>query len=156
MTRRDYDIESIRVAGTDEDAEWQRVNTYVADILKDCYVLFAKLARVRGDFAGKELSKLDSISNGIREIGQQLTSFSKAFTEGQYTMNRREQFGDLGPSGGPGGSSPEVEDFDFSEEDEFKEEPEEGSDKGSEPEEFEEVEEEEDKDEKKKSDKSKD
>ena len=48
----------------DRDAEWQRVNSYIADTLKDTHVLYAKLARLQGDFAGAELDQLQKISEG--------------------------------------------------------------------------------------------
>lgn len=84
---------NIHVATIDEDAEWQRVNSYIADALKDTYVLFAKLARLRGDFSGPELDKLEEISSSVREIGQEMSAFSKAFSEGEYSMVRKEQYG---------------------------------------------------------------
>lgn len=130
--QNDYDM---RTAAADEDTEWQRVNSYIADILKDCYVLYSKLARLRGDFAGSELSQLDSISTKVRDLGQNLSVFSKAFTEGEYSMNKKEQFGDGDQSlpdfesaaedfdfgagdaeGGGGGEEPEPEDFSGQEE----------------------------------------
>lgn len=107
----------LHVAGNDPDAEWQRVNSYIADVLKDCYVLFAKLARLRGDFAGQELSSLDDISAKVRDLGQELSGFSKAFTDGEYAMNRKEQFGgSQNPSDVdvPKDFEPTAEDFDFS------------------------------------------
>lgn len=124
MTRQNYDTdETIRTATVDEDAEWQRVNSYVADVLKDCYVLFAKLARLRGDFAGTELSKLDEISAHVRDVGQSLASFSKSFNEGEYSMNKKEQFGDEGGDMDiPTDFEPTAEDFDFSVEPEGGEE----------------------------------
>lgn len=70
----------------DQDAEWQRVNSYIADVLKDSHVLYAKLARLQGDFAGEELSKLIKISESVLMIGQELSGFSKAFYEGKYDM----------------------------------------------------------------------
>jgi hypothetical protein len=142
MARSNYDFETdVRVAAVDEDAEWQRVNSYVADVLKDSYVLFAKLARLRGDFAGSELVKLDSISTKVRDVGQALSRFSKSFTSGEFSMDKKEQFGNEGTELSPG-LEPTAEDFDFSageqgegpEPEEF-ETPEEGE--GPEPEEFE-------------------
>lgn len=115
-------IASKRTAAVDEDAEWQRVNSYIADVLKDCYVLFAKLARLRGDFAGAELAKLDGISSKVRDMGQELASFSKAFTEGEYSMHKKEQYG--GPDMEvPADFEPTAEDFDFSPEGEGGGEP---------------------------------
>lgn len=119
---RDPDYVTVRTAAADKDAEWQRVNSYIADILKDCYVLFAKLARVRGDFTGSELGKLDGISGKVRDLGQELAGFSKAFAEGEYSMDKKKQFGDQAGQGGQGGMDfempsdfePTAEDFDFS------------------------------------------
>lgn len=106
MALNNYDPKPTRIATVDEDAEWQRVNSYVADVLKDCYVLFAKLSRLRGDFMGHELEELDKVASRVRDIGSALTIFSKAFTEGEYHMNKKEQFGNAP-------SEPNVEDFDF-------------------------------------------
>jgi hypothetical protein len=115
MTRHSYDLDPTVRMATDEDAEWQRVNSYIADVLKDCYVLFAKLARLRGDFAGSELAKLDDISSGVRDMGQSLAGFSKAFNEGEYSMNKKTQFGEGGEVDVPSNFEPTAEDFDFSE-----------------------------------------
>ena len=115
MTRHSYDLEPTIRTAADEDAEWQRVNSYIADVLKDCYVLFAKLARLRGDFAGSELAKLDEISSGVRDMGQSLAGFSKAFNEGEYSMNKKTQFGEEGEMDLPSDFEPTAEDFDFSE-----------------------------------------
>jgi hypothetical protein len=106
-----YDIDTTRTATIEEDADWQRVNSYVADALKDCYVLFAKLARLRSDFTGMELKKLDKISSDVRDVGQLLAIFSKAFNEGKYSTVKKEQFGE-NQSG-----FEQDEDFDFSEDD---------------------------------------
>jgi hypothetical protein len=110
-------VASQRTAAVDEDAEWQRVNSYIADVLKDCYVLFAKLARLRGDFAGSELAKLDSVSSRVRDTGQELAGFSKSFTEGEYSMSKKEQYGEEGGEGMdveiPSDFEPSAEDFDF-------------------------------------------
>ena len=119
MARSNYDLDSVvRVASVDEDAEWQRVNSYIADVLKDCYVLYAKLARLRGDFAGSELTKLSDISEKARDMGAALSVFSKAFTDGEYSMSRKEQFGGGGQPGAGDSEDiePMAEDFDFSEE----------------------------------------
>ena len=119
MTRPiDFDYSVVRTAAVDEDAEWQRVNSYIADVLKDCYVLFAKLARLRGDFAGSELSRLDDVSSKVRDMGQELATFSKSFTEGEYSMSKKEQYGEEGGEGMdvdvPADFEPTAEDFDFS------------------------------------------
>jgi len=86
-----------RVATEDRDGEWQRVNSYVADVLKDTHVLYAKLARLQGDFAGEELARLSKISEAVLAIGDELSTFSKAFYEGKYEMLQSEYtYGDEG------------------------------------------------------------
>jgi len=77
---------STRVAAVDRDAEWQRVHSYIADVLKDAHVLYAKLARLEGDFAGEESANLERISEAVLTIGEELSHFSKAFYEGKYSM----------------------------------------------------------------------
>ena len=79
-----------RTATEDHDAEWQRVNSYIADVLKDSHVLYAKLARLQGDFAGEELAKLSKVSQAVLAIGDELSSFSKAFYEGKYEILQSE------------------------------------------------------------------
>lgn len=101
-----------RVAVEDRDAEWQRVNSYIADVLKDAHVLYAKLARLQGDFAGSELKVLEGISEDILSIGGKLSSFSKAFYEGKADMSEEESFGE-----GEGGDAFDLapsEEIDFS------------------------------------------
>ena len=83
-----------RISASDKDAEWQRVNSYIADILKDAHVLYAKLARVQGDFAGSELEDLEKISEDVLNIGGKLSAFSKAFYEGKVNMNESEAYGE--------------------------------------------------------------
>jgi hypothetical protein len=73
-------------ASSDKDAEWQRVHSYIADVLKDAHVLYAKLARLEGDFAGEEATNLERISEAVLTIGEELSHFSKAFYEGKYDM----------------------------------------------------------------------
>jgi len=80
----------VRLAAQDRDAEWQRVNSYVADVLKDSHVLYAKLARLQGDFSGEELARLSKISESVLMIGDELSQFSKAFYEGKYEMLQNE------------------------------------------------------------------
>ena len=82
------------VSVSDKDAEWQRVNTYIADVLKDAHVLYAKLARLQGDFGGEELNNLEKISEDVLEIGTSLSSFSKAFYDGNVSMSGEEAFGE--------------------------------------------------------------
>ena len=73
-------------ARVDKDAEWQRVHSYVADIAKDISVCYSKLARLEGDFEGEELSTLERISESILALGNEMSSFLKAFYEGKYDM----------------------------------------------------------------------
>lgn len=99
-----------RVAAQDRDAEWQRVNSYVADVLKDSHVLYAKLARLQGDFAGEELARLSKVSEAVLAIGDDLSQFSKAFYEGKYDMLQNEfSYGAEGgaPIPNPQAQSPE-------------------------------------------------
>src|SRR5512135_351358 len=74
------------ISAVDREAEWQRVHSYIADVLKDTHVLYAKLARLEGDFAGEELSRLERISEAVLTLGNELSAFSKAFYEGKYDM----------------------------------------------------------------------
>ncbi len=81
----------------DRDGEWQRVNSYIADTLKDTHVLYAKLARLQGDFAGAELSQLQKISEAVLVLGEELSVFSKEFYQGKYEMQESEfVYGDTG------------------------------------------------------------
>lgn len=92
-------------AKVDRDAEWQRVHSYIADVLKDTHVLYAKLARLEGDFVGEELTRLERISEAVLTLGNELSAFSKAFYEGKYDMAQNDF-----SYGGEGGSpAPEVE-----------------------------------------------
>lgn len=100
----------MHISTTDRDSEWQRVNSYIADVLKDAHVLYAKLARLQGDFAGAELEGLEKISESVLDIGGKLSSFSKAFYEGKASMSEEEAFGeDSGPMFGGSPSSPSLE-----------------------------------------------
>jgi len=90
----------VRSAATDRDAEWQRVNSYIADVLKDTHVLYAKLARLQGDFIGGELSELEKISEEVLALGEELSKFSKAFYDGKLQMAESDMaYGS--PQGGP-------------------------------------------------------
>lgn len=92
------------VASTDRDAEWQRVNSYIADVLKDSHVLYAKLARLQGDFTGHELRELEKISEDVLSVGEMLSHFSKNFYDGKINMaDSQTQYGDDGGGGGGGG-----------------------------------------------------
>lgn len=79
-----------RHASADSDAEWQRVNSYIADVLKDAHVLYAKMARLQGDFGGEELDRLRKISEAVLALGDELSGFAKAFKDGQYSMVETE------------------------------------------------------------------
>src|SRR5580693_5920636 len=93
-----------RTAAVDREAEWQRVHSYIADVLKDTHVLYAKLARLEGDFGGEELTKLERVSEAVLQLGNELSAFSKAFYEGKYAMAQPETEGEGG--GGGGGEAP--------------------------------------------------
>lgn len=73
-------------ADVDMSAEWQRVNSYVADTLKDSHVLYAKLARLQSDFAGEELDRLLQISEAVLTLGEELSGFAKDFYNGRLQM----------------------------------------------------------------------
>jgi hypothetical protein len=73
-------------AAVDMDAEKQRVNSYIADVLKDSHVLYAKLARLQGDFKGTEAEDLFGIAQRVLDIGDELSKFAKAFREGEAQM----------------------------------------------------------------------
>lgn len=79
-----------KAESADRDADWQRVNSYIADVLKDSHVLYAKLARLQGDFGGEELARLMKVSEAVLTIGDELSGFSKAFYEGKYSMLQSE------------------------------------------------------------------
>lgn len=94
-----------RTATVDRDAEWQRVNSYIADVLKDAHVLYAKLARLQGDFVGQELNSLEQISESVLSLGEELSQFSKAFYDGKLQMADS----DMAYGTPPGQSPPEQE-----------------------------------------------
>lgn len=76
--------------GGERDAEWQRVNSAIADVLKDSGVLFSKLARLQGDFAGPERDELEEIGNEVRGVTDQLSKFSSEFYAGELQMRTSE------------------------------------------------------------------
>ncbi len=137
--------------GGKRDKDWQRVNTYIADVLKDVHVLYSKLARLQGDFTGDELMKLEKISERILDVGSDLTSFMRDFHSGDASMASPEVYGNPHGGGGDGRIQPpqevsdvsgdfeseidnedddEFSDFkDESSDDEFEKKPEEKSDK---------------------------
>ncbi len=110
------EADKIRISAVDKDAEWQRVNSYVADVLKDSHVLYAKLARLQGDFVGEELDTLMKISEAVLSIGEELSGFSKAFYEGKLQMADSEfRYGEGGQPQNlptPAEASPVFEPFD--------------------------------------------
>lgn len=137
------------IATDERDQEWQRVNSYVADVLKDTHVLYAKLARLQGDFTGSELEELESVSDKVLELGEQLSRFMKDFHNGAASMLTSKLFGGgespPGQSGQPGPTAPPTpepertevdyeseiraeEDGEFSEFEEVEEEPAKDSD----------------------------
>jgi hypothetical protein len=98
-----------RTASVDKDAEWHRVNSLIADILKDAHMMYAKLARLQGDFIGEELTKVEEISESILTIGEQLSHFSRAFYEGKFSMAETEfSYGTPSPNGESQEQPPEV------------------------------------------------
>lgn len=78
------------IAGADRDAEWMRVNSYIADILKDSHVLYSKLARLQSDFGGAELDRLQKVAEGVLTLGDELSTFARDFYEGKYMMQQSE------------------------------------------------------------------
>lgn len=79
------DVKS-RLAFVDRNAEWQRVNSYIADALKDMHVLYAKLARLQGDFTGSELERVEQLSEQVLALGEEMSHFSREFTQGKLNM----------------------------------------------------------------------
>ena len=75
----------MKLATVDRDAEWQRVNTYIADCLKDGHVLYSKLARLQSD--------LEKISESVLDVGSSLSEFSRTFFEGRSSMTLPDVFG---------------------------------------------------------------
>ena len=89
-------------AAVDMDAEKQRVNSYIADILKDSHVLYAKIARLQGDFKGTEAEQLFDLGQKVLALGDELSRFAKAFSEGEAAMaDTSFSYGDEG-----GGEAP--------------------------------------------------
>jgi len=129
-------VQSRLGAAVDMDAEKQRVNSYIADVLKDSHVLYAKLARLQGDFKGMEAQDLMEISQKVLALGDELSKFAKAFRDGEVNMaDTSFAYGDEG-GGAPEPAPPPVPE-------EGGDEEEEGVPFGETPEEEEEEEEEE-------------
>lgn len=99
-------LETLRTAGSDRNAEWQRVNSYIADVLKDAHVLYSKLARLQGDFVGSELTELEKISDDVLDLGERLSLFMKSFHTGEASMLKESQFGGAPEGGAPPGTPP--------------------------------------------------
>jgi hypothetical protein len=74
------------IISADRSVNWQRVNSSIADVLKDLHNTYYKLARLQGDFGDEELEKLTSVSKLVLNMGDELSDFSKAFSEGKYQM----------------------------------------------------------------------
>lgn len=99
-------VQSRLGAAVDMDAERQRVNSYIADVLKDSHVLYAKLARLQGDFKGQEAEDLFAIGQKVLSLGDELSRFAKAFREGEAQMaDTSFAYGD--DSGGAPAPAPE-------------------------------------------------
>jgi hypothetical protein len=106
----------------ERNSEWQRVNSSIADVLKDSSVLFSKLARLQGDFTGPERDELEDIGNDVRSISDRLSKFSSEFYAGELNMRTPETPFSYGqapppPDAGPPTPTPptpprEDEDFD--------------------------------------------
>lgn len=92
----------------ERDAEWQRVNSYIADVLKDAHVLYSKLARLQGDFIGEEQQQLEEISEKVLDIGGSLSEFMKQFHSGELNMLKESTFGHPGTGAPPGTPPPAI------------------------------------------------
>lgn len=75
------------------DTEWYRVNSYIADILKDLAMTYSKIARLQQDFTGKENDDLSKIAEKILSLGGEMGEFMKAFHEGESSMVQEQVFG---------------------------------------------------------------
>ncbi len=90
-------------AAKDMDVERQRVTSYIADVLKDSHVLYAKLARLQGDFKGREQGDLAEIAQKVLSIGDELSKFARAFRDGEAKMAETSfSYGDTGEPPVPG------------------------------------------------------
>lgn len=132
-------IQSRLGAAVDMDAEKQRVNSYIADVLKDSHVLYAKLARLQGDFKGKEAEDLFALNEKVLSLGDELSRFAKAFREGEAKMAETSfSYGDEGGAPEPSPAPPAPEEGGGEEEEggvPFGESPEEGGEEEAPPEE---------------------
>jgi|WetSurMetagenome_2_1015567.scaffolds.fasta_scaffold06102_1 hypothetical protein len=75
------------------DTEWYRVNSYIADILKDLAMTYSKIARLQQDFTGKENDDLSKIAEKVLSLGGEMGEFMKAFHEGESSMVQEQVFG---------------------------------------------------------------
>jgi len=89
--------QTVRSAATDRDAEWQRVNSYIADILKDAHVLYSKIARLQGDFVGNERDKLENVGEQVLDLGGEISKFMRGFHAGKNDMLSSKTFGEETP-----------------------------------------------------------
>jgi len=106
IARSVYNSFQARVSAEDKDEEWQRVNSAIADVLRDAHVLYAKLARLQNDFKGDELQGLQTIGENVLTIGGKLSEFSKAFYEGKLAMSDAEKA--MGPMPDPFGTTDDM------------------------------------------------
>lgn len=90
----------------DRDPEWQRVNTYIADVLKDSHTLYAKLTRLQSEFDGKELQALQMIAEGVLKLGDQLSVFAKSYYEGKLNSAKVTYGDDTAVTSGPSDEVP--------------------------------------------------
>lgn len=88
-----------------KDPEWQRVNTYIADVLKDSHTLYAKITRLQSDFDGKELQALQMIAEGVLKMGDQLSIFAKNYYEGKLN-SAQVSYGDTEAPSTPDAEAP--------------------------------------------------
>lgn len=96
-----------RVANEERNAEWQRVNALIADVLKDAHVLYSKMARLQGDFTGDERDELEDIAEQVLSVGRELSDFMTSFHDGNAEMVHDVTFGS--PGGAPEGTpNPEI------------------------------------------------
>ena len=75
------------------DTEWYRVNSYIADILKDLAMTYSKIARLQQDFTGKENDDLSKIAEKVLSLGGEMGEFMEAFHEGKSSMVQEQVFG---------------------------------------------------------------
>lgn len=79
-------VQKFRFSTDENDAEFQRVHSAIADVLKDAHMMYSKLVRLQGDFRGQEQDRLVQISEAVLSIGDELSSFDKSFYDGKLKM----------------------------------------------------------------------